>query len=195
MMPVFFESPAALRHWLEKNHATARELIVGFYKKHTGRPSLTWPELVDQVLCFGWIDGIRRSIDADRWTIRITPRKPDSTWSRINVGRVAELTRLGLMKPEGLKAFNARTVKNTGIYTYENRPPKFAPAYQRPFKANAKAWEFFSVQPPGYQRLMTGWVMQAKKEETREKRLAQLIKACVAQKRLDLMTQKPVTKG
>lgn len=195
MTPAFFPTPAHLRRWLEKNHATARELTVGFYKKHTGKPSITWPELVDQVLCFGWIDGIRRTIDSESWSIRITPRKPDSTWSRINVGRVAELTKLGLMKPEGLKAFNARTAKNTSIYTYENRPPKLAPAYQRSFKANAKAWEFFYAQPPGYQRLMTGWVMRAKQEETRQRRLAQLIQASTAQKRLDLMTQKPAAKG
>lgn len=195
MTPTFFPTPADLRRWLEKNHSTARELIVGFYKKGTGRPSITWPELVDQVLCFGWIDGIRRSIDADRWCIRITPRKPHSIWSKINVGRVAELARLGLMKPEGLKAFKTRTAKKTGIYTYENHPPRFAPAYQRSFKADAKAWEFFCAQPPGYRRLMTGWVMQAKQEETRDKRLAQLIKLCVAQKRLDLMTRRPVTKG
>lgn len=187
MTPAFFPTPAHLRRWLEKNHATARELIVGFYKKGTGNPSIDWPELVDQVLCFGWIDGIRRSIDAESWSIRITPRKPDSTWSKINVGRVAELTKLGLMKPEGLKAFKARTANNTGIYTYEKTPTKLAPAYERPFKADAKAWAFYRAQPPGYQRLLNGWVMLAKREETRQRRLAQLIKASAAGKRVGLV--------
>lgn len=193
MSPRFFASPAVLRRWLETNHATARELVVGLYKKHSGRPSITWPELVDQVLCFGWIDGIRKTIDADRYTIRVTPRRRDSIWSKVNVGRVAELTRLGLMKHAGVKAFEARTAKRTGTYAFESRPKKLAPTYEKPFKAQPGAWAFFLAQPPGYQRLMAFWVMDAKKEETRLKRLAQLIKDSAAERRLGLLRRAPST--
>lgn len=143
------------------------------------------------MLCFGWIDGIRRTVDADRYTIRITPRRRDSIWSRVNVGRVAELTRLRLMKPAGLKAFEARTAKKTGIYAFENRPKKLAPAYEKPFKAQPEAWTFFRAQAPWYRRTTAYWVMDAKKEATRLKRLAQLIRDSAAGRRVGLLRQAP----
>ena len=179
MKPTFFATPTEFRAWLERNHDTAAELLVGFYKKGSGRPSITWPESVDEALCFGWIDGIRRTIDDESYSIRFTPRRARSTWSNVNIKRVAELTRLGRMHPAGLRAFEARDPTRSGIYTYEQgaRPqdPKLAPAYAKQFKANAKAWAFFQSQAPCYQRLVVHWVMSAKKEETRLKRLATLI--------------------
>ena len=174
---IYFASPSELRAWLEKNHTRATELWVGYYKRHTGKPSLTWAESVDQALCFGWIDGIRKSIDDARYVIRFTPRKPTSKWSLVNVKRVKELAKLGLMKPAGRAAFETR--KDTGVYSYEQRnTARFEPAQERAFRAEKKAWAFFSAQAPWYQRTTTFWVTDAKKEETRAKRLAQLIEWC-----------------
>jgi uncharacterized protein YdeI (YjbR/CyaY-like superfamily) len=174
---LFFATPAQFRAWLEKNHAAHTELSVGFYKRDSGRPSITWPESVDVVLCYGWIDGVRNSIDAISYRIRFTPRKPTSTWSAINVKRVAELTRLGLMHSAGIKAFEARKGDKTGIYAYEQRKTAtLPPAYQKQFRANKKAWAFFQSQPPWYQRTATYRVISAKQEATREKRLAELIR-------------------
>jgi uncharacterized protein YdeI (YjbR/CyaY-like superfamily) len=175
MKPKFFTSPSGFRKWLEKNHDKAQELWVGFYKKSTGKPSITWPEAVDQLLCFGWIDGIRKSVDDISYTIRVTPRKPRSTWSAINIKRVKELTKLELMQPAGLKAFQARDPKKSGIYSFEQRPQKLDAKYEKKFRANQKAWAFFQAQPPWYQRTASFWVISAKKEETRLKRLATLI--------------------
>lgn len=186
-MATFFPSRTELRRWLAKNHAGARELVVGFYKTHTRRPSITWPDLVKEVLCFGWIDGVRHSLDSDRYTIRITPRKPDSNWSNVNVRLVAELTRLKLMTPAGLSAFAARSAKRTGIYSFENKPKKLPPSYEKPFKANARAWAFFRGQAPWYQRTMAFYVLDAKKEETRLKRLARLIKDSAAGRRVGIL--------
>ena len=184
----FFASPAQLRRWLAEHHATATELWVGLHRKHSGRPTVTWSELIDQALCFGWIDGIRKPIDPDRYTIRVTPRKRDSIWSRVNVGRVAVLTRLKLMTPAGSKAFKARTAKKTAIYSFENRPKKLAPAYEKEFKARPDAWAFFRAQAPWYQRLTIYRVMSAKKEETRLRRLSQLIVVSAAGRRLDMLS-------
>jgi uncharacterized protein YdeI (YjbR/CyaY-like superfamily) len=173
----FFATPADFRAWLEKNHAIHTELSVGFYKRDSGRPSITWPESVDAALCYGWIDGVRNSIDAFSYRIRFTPRKPISTWSAINVKRVAELTKLGLMHEAGIKAFEARKGEKTGIYAYEQRKTaKFPPDYEKKFRANKKAWTFFQKQPPWYQRTATYRVISAKQEATREKRLAELIR-------------------
>ncbi len=173
---LFFQTPADFRAWLEKNHATELELSVGFYKRDSGKPSITWPESVDAALCYGWIDGVRHSIDEASYRIRFTPRKPTSTWSAINVRRVAELAKLGRMSPAGIKAFEARKGDKTGIYAYEQRThAQLNPAYEKRFRANKKAWKFFQSQPAWYRRTATYRVISAKLEATRQKRLAQLI--------------------
>lgn len=174
---LFFATPAEFRAWLEKHYATRQELSVGFYKRAAGKPSITWPESVDVALCYGWIDGVRNSIDQISYRIRFTPRKPTSTWSAINVRRAEEMTRLGLMHPAGIKAFEARKGDKTGIYAYEQRQhAKLRPADERKFRANKKAWEYFQAQPPWYRRTAAYRVISAKQEETRQRRLAQLIK-------------------
>lgn len=176
MNPTFFSTPSEFRAWLEEHHETAQELWVGFYKKGTGKPSITWPEAVDEALCFGWIDGIRKSVDADSYANRFTPRKPRSTWSAVNIKRVGELTELGLMRPAGLKAFEKRTEQRSETYSYEQRNNvRLDEAYEQQFRANEAAWDFFQAQPPWYRRTATWWVVSAKKEETRQKRLATLI--------------------
>jgi uncharacterized protein YdeI (YjbR/CyaY-like superfamily) len=176
MKPTFFATPSVLRIWLEEHHETARELWVGFYKTSSGKPSITWPEAVDQALCFGWIDGVRKGIDDASYTIRFTPRKPRSIWSTVNVKRAQELAHLGLMRPAGLKAFEERDQKKSGLYSYEQRKSiQLDPTYENQFKANKKAWDFFQSKPPSYQQPAIWWVMSAKQEETRLKRLARLI--------------------
>jgi uncharacterized protein YdeI (YjbR/CyaY-like superfamily) len=183
-MPKFFATSRAFRAWLEKNHDRADELVVGFYKKGSGKPSITWPESVDQALCFGWIDGVRKGIDAESYQIRFTPRRRGSIWSAINIKRVEELKKLGLMTEAGLQAFEARDEAKSRVYSYENLPKKFSPEYEARFRANAAAFEFFSKQPPGYRHQMTYRVMSAKKEETRLKRLEKLIEASERGERL-----------
>lgn len=175
MQPVFFSSPAEFRAWLEANHATESEVVVGFHKRHTDQPSMTWPESVDQALCFGWIDGVRKKIDEDRYQIRFTPRKPKSIWSQINIAKMAELQQLGLMQPAGLKAFEERDPSKQNRYSFENKDKKLDPASEKEFKKNKKAWAFFESQPPSYRRVATWWVIQAAREETRLKRLSILI--------------------
>ncbi|MCU1244950.1 MAG: hypothetical protein JWN02_860 [Acidobacteria bacterium] len=173
---VYFSSPAAFRKWLEKNHAKSDELLVGFYKVGSGKPSLTWPQSVDQALCFGWIDGVRRSVDEERYTIRFTPRKPRSTWSVVNIRRVGELLAEGLMQPAGMAAFERRESARSGIYSYEQRPRDVEPELEAKIRAGSAAgWSYFSAQPPWYRRAAQWWVISAKKEETRERRLATLI--------------------
>jgi uncharacterized protein YdeI (YjbR/CyaY-like superfamily) len=173
--PRFFRTADDLRAWLDKNHDKAEELWVGLYRTSSGRPSVTWPEVVEQALCFGWIDGVRKSIDDQSYMNRITPRRPGSTWSTRNIDTVRRLKRRKLMTPAGLAAFEARDEKRSGIYSYEGRDIPMAPAYTRRLKANKKAWEYFSKSAPSYQRTATYWVMSAKKEETRLRRLQQLI--------------------
>jgi uncharacterized protein YdeI (YjbR/CyaY-like superfamily) len=176
MKPTFFPSPDLFREWLTENVGLTQELWVGFHKKGSGRPSITWPEAVDAALCFGWIDGVRKSLGDSSYTIRFTPRKPTSTWSAVNIKRVAELTKSGLMQPSGLKAFQQRKEKKSRIYSYEQRQTaRLNPAHERGFRANKKAWEFFQQQPPWYRRVATYWVVSAKKEETRLRRLARLV--------------------
>ena len=175
MKPTFFATPEHFRRWLERNHHEADELLVGFWKKDSGRPSMTWPESVGEALSFGWIDGVRRRIDDESYSIRFTPRRRGSIWSAINIKRATELAKLGRMAPAGLRAFEARDEKKSAIYSYENRPRELAPDYEKRFRANQKAWEFWSAQPPGYRRQVTYWVMEAKKEETRERRFMTLI--------------------
>ncbi|HKG92040.1 MAG TPA: YdeI/OmpD-associated family protein [Gemmatimonadaceae bacterium] len=188
--PTFFATPADFRAWLERHHDTGRELLVGFYKKGAGKPSITWPESVDEALCFGWIDGVRRSIDDESYSIRFTPRKPRSNWSAVNVARVAALTKAGRMHPAGLAAFEARAPERTGIYAYEQRTTaELSPADEKRFRANKKAWAFFESQPPGYRHLALWWVVTAKKEETRQKRLATLIDDSANGRRLHGLAQ------
>jgi uncharacterized protein YdeI (YjbR/CyaY-like superfamily) len=176
LKPKFFATPADFRAWLEKNHSRVSELQVGFHRKASGRPSITWAEAVDQALCFGWIDGVRRSVDDESYQIRFTPRRARSIWSAVNVARVEELTKLGLMQPAGVAAFEARRADRTGIYSHEQREAaKLTRPQEKRFRANAKAWKFFQAQPPGYRRQATWWVVSAKKEDTRERRLDTLI--------------------
>ena len=171
----FFKSSDEFRTWLEENHNKAQELWVGFYKKDAQEKGITYQEAVDQALCYGWIDGVRKRIDEVSYTIRLTPRKPRSIWSAVNINRFVELEEIGRVRPPGLKAFEERDQKRSGLYSYEQRSRGLDGAYEKQFKANEKAWEFFRAQPPWYQRTASWWVMSAKKEETRLKRLATLI--------------------
>jgi uncharacterized protein YdeI (YjbR/CyaY-like superfamily) len=186
--PRYFRSPSEFRRWLEKSHAKADELLVGFHKKGTGKPSMTWPEAVDEALCFGWIDGIRKGVDEERYTIRFTPRKPTSNWSAINIRRMGELEGLGRITDAGRAAFAKRSEKRSAIYSYENKPEKLPATLEKRFRANKKAWTFFSDQPPGYRRVALYWVLSAKKAETRERRLGTLIADSAAGRRLALLT-------
>ncbi|HYW14476.1 MAG TPA: YdeI/OmpD-associated family protein [Longimicrobium sp.] len=184
----FFPTPEDFRAWLDANHERETELLVGFYKKGTGKPSITWPESVDEALCYGWIDGVRRRVDEEAYSIRFTPRKLKSTWSAVNIGRVGELTELGRMQPAGLKAFHAREESNSRIYAYEKEAVGFDPALEERFRANEKAWNFFHAQPPGYRRTSTHWVVSAKQEVTRLRRLDKLITDSGQERRLDEVT-------
>jgi uncharacterized protein YdeI (YjbR/CyaY-like superfamily) len=176
MKPTFFATPTKFRAWLEKNHAKKTELLVGFYKKGSGKPSITWPESVDEALCFGWIDGVRRSLGDEAYCIRFTPRKPTSIWSAINVARVLELEKLGKMTPAGQRAFAARTPERTGVYSFErSAAAKLAPDEERKLRANAKASAFFYEQAPWYQRAAIHWIVSPKRAETRGRRLDALI--------------------
>jgi uncharacterized protein YdeI (YjbR/CyaY-like superfamily) len=172
---LFFENPAELRAWFEANHASTGELWIGLYKKGTGRPTITYYEALDQALCFGWIDGLKKRIDEVSFKQRFTPRKAKSNWSEINIKRVGELTELGLMAPAGLKAFNARDPEKTQQYSYEARNRPLDDVYLEQFKANPAAWAAFETMPPSYQKAANWWVMSAKTEATRMKRLAALI--------------------
>jgi uncharacterized protein YdeI (YjbR/CyaY-like superfamily) len=190
MEPTFFPTPADLRAWLVRNHDRETELLVGFYKKGSGKPSITWPELVDEALCFGWIDGIRRGIDDESYTIRLTPRKPTSNWSSVNIRRVGELTKEGRMRPAGVAAFERRSEHRSGIYAYEQRKEaRLEPEQEREFRANAGAWSFFQAQPAGYRQQATYWVVSAKREATRRKRLATLIDDSANGRRLARLTR------
>ncbi len=173
---VFFAAPAEFRRWLMEHHATAAELWVGFYKRGSGRPSITWPEAVDEALCVGWIDGLRKSIDGESYRNRFTPRKARSTWSAVNIARVAELTAQGRMQPAGLAAFAQRSEDRSGIYSHEQRRDlALSAADEERFRANPAAWAFFQAQPPSYRHGALHWVLSAKQETTRQKRLATLI--------------------
>jgi uncharacterized protein YdeI (YjbR/CyaY-like superfamily) len=176
MKVTFFKSPTELRLWLEANHDRVSELWVGFYNKQSGKAGLTYREALDEALCYGWIDGIRKKVDEDSYTNRFTARQPRSHWSLINIKRVEELKSLGKMMPPGMLAFEARKAARPGIYSCEqSNRPALGTEERKQFKANSKAWKFFVSQPPGYQRLASLYVMSAKKEETRARRLARLI--------------------
>jgi uncharacterized protein YdeI (YjbR/CyaY-like superfamily) len=185
MKPQFFGTPAEFRKWLEKNHEKEKEIIVIFCKKSSGKPSMDWSESVDQALCYGWIDGVRHSIDGDSYSIRFTPRKPTSIWSSVNIKKIEDLTKKRLMKPAGIAAFEKRTESRSAIYSFENEARTLAPLYEKQFKANKKAWAFFSAQPPGYKKLNIFRVMSAKQEKTQLSRLEKLIAQSEAGKRID----------
>lgn len=179
IQPHFFRTAAAWRRWLEKHQADTRELWVGLYKRDSGRPSITWPEAVDGALCFGWIDGVRKSVDSDSYMIRFTPRKPGSVWSAVNLKRASALSAQGLMHPAGLAALAERNGDKSKTYSYEQRKAaKLPPDYERQFRKHALAWKYFQSQAPWYRRTSSWWVISAKKEETRRSRLATLIEYC-----------------
>ncbi len=176
MQATFFTSSGELRDWFETNHGEARELLIGFYKTKSGKGGMTYQQALDEALCFGWIDGVRRSLGDEAWTIRFTPRKRGSVWSAVNIKRAHELSSLGLMRSPGLAAFETRDERKANQYSYEQKTVQLDPAYQRRLRRNAEAWTFFHKQAPSYQRACLWWVMSAKREETRLKRLATLIK-------------------
>jgi uncharacterized protein YdeI (YjbR/CyaY-like superfamily) len=191
MAPVFFASPAEWRKWLEKHHNDQKEILVGFYKRDSGKPSITWPESVDAALCFGWIDGVRRRIDDVSYSIRFTPRKSHSIWSVVNIKRVAELTREGLMQPTGQKAFDARKEARSGIYAFEQKEVAFEPTQRKQFQNNEAAWNFFRKTSPTYQKTATWWVVSAKRKETKAKRLQQLMEASEQEQLLSRFVSRP----
>jgi uncharacterized protein YdeI (YjbR/CyaY-like superfamily) len=180
----YFKSANDFRRWLEKNHATTEELWVGYYKKSSKQASITWPESVDEALCFRWIDGIRKSVDHLRYTIRFSPRRRGSIWSAVNIKRARELSDKGLMKPPGMAAFDARKENRSGIYSYEQRSAHLDGAYEKRLRRNKAAWDFFYAQPPSYRKAIGWWVVSAKQEATRLKRLQKLIEESANRKRL-----------
>lgn len=184
MTATFFATQAEFREWLEKHHKKETELLVGINKVSSGKPSMSWSESVDQALCFGWIDGIRRTIDNESYSIRFTPRKRTSIWSAVNINKMAELTKAGLMTPEGQKAFEARTENKSRIYSHEKEPAILDPNYENQFKMNNLAWEFFEKQAPSYKKVMIHWIMSAKQESTRLSRLEKTINISEQQKRM-----------
>jgi uncharacterized protein YdeI (YjbR/CyaY-like superfamily) len=195
MEPVYFATPDEFRRWFDDHHASAAELWVGYYKKGSGRPSITWPESVDEALCVGWIDGLRKSIDSERYKIRFTPRRATSIWSAVNTKRMAELIAAGRVRPAGRTAFEGRSEARTGVYSYEQRESaKFDAATEKQFRTHKKAWKYFQAQSPWYRRTTTWWVVSAKRAETREKRLAMLIECCEREQPLPRMLRPPKAK-
>ncbi len=183
--PIFFATPADFRTWLNKHYTTEKQLWVGFHRKASGRPSITWPESVDEALCAGWIDGLRKSIDDASYMIRFTPRKATSFWSEVNIGRVAELTKEKRMRPAGLKAFARRLAERSAVYAYEQRKnATLDAAAEKEFRKHGNAWEFFERQAPWYRKMSSWWIISAKRDETRQKRLARLISESDAGRRV-----------
>jgi uncharacterized protein YdeI (YjbR/CyaY-like superfamily) len=193
MSPTHFKTPAAFRAWLQKNHAKADVLWVGYYKVGTGKPSMTWPESVDEALCYGWIDGVRKSLDECSYVIRFTPRKPRSIWSSVNIKRAQLLMERGLMQPAGLRAYEARKENKSGIYSYEQRGVDLEEPYNRLLKANEVAWGFFQAQAASYRKAVSWWIISAKKEETRLKRLEKLVEhSALGQRIPEFQPRKPI---
>jgi uncharacterized protein YdeI (YjbR/CyaY-like superfamily) len=186
--PRFFRTQAAFRSWLAKNHAKPDGLLVGFHKLGSGKGGITYGQALDEALCFGWIDGVRRNLDESSWSIRFTPRRRGSVWSKVNIGHVERLQEAGLMREAGLAAYAKRSEQRSGIYAYESRPQKLDAASEKKLKQNKQAWAFWEKQPPGYRRLTSFWVMSAKREETRAKRLAALIERSGDGERLPQLT-------
>lgn len=187
MKPIFFRNTKELRDWFEKNHKQEKELLVGYYKRATGKESITWSESVDAALCFGWIDGIRKSFDEEKYIIRFTPRNPKSNWSAINIKKVEELKKLGLMKPAGLKVYEQKDIKKVERYSYERTRIELDKKFLKLFKKNKKAWNYYNAQAPSYKKICTLWVMSAKREETRMKRLDILISNSAGEERIPLL--------
>ena len=184
--PIFFKGPADYRKWLEKNHTSAKELWIGFYRKATGKPSLTWEQTVAESLCFGWIDGIRKSIDAESFKQRVTPRRPTSIWSQVNIRKIGELTVAGRMTDAGRAVFEKRD--RTKAYSFENRSiAELGPDAVKKFRANRKAWSFWESQPAGYKRLASWYVISAKQDATRQRRLEEVIADSAAGRRIGLL--------
>jgi uncharacterized protein YdeI (YjbR/CyaY-like superfamily) len=181
----YFTSSEAFRTWLDRNHASKRELVLGFYKRGAAKQGITYPEALDEALAYGWIDGVRTRVDDGRYTIRFTPRTKGSIWSAVNIRNANALIKSGAMAPAGLAAFRGRDRSKAGKYSYENRPERLGGAHARTFKANPAAWAFFTAQPPGYQRVTTWYVVSAVKEETQQKRLVRLIEASAEGRRMD----------
>lgn len=190
MPPVFFESPSAFRRWLQKNHDTQSELWIGMYKVSSGKKGITYKEALDEALCFGWIDGVRKSLDQDSYVQRFSPRQVRSYWSAVNTKRVGELKKLGRMHAAGLAAFERRDKEATARYSFERAAAAFEPAALKLFKANKAAWEYFESQAPWYRRVMTHWVTSAKRPETRQRRLEMLIKDSAEGRRMGLLPQR-----
>ena len=182
--PIFFASSSEFRRWLEANHQTKPELLVGYYKIGTKKPSMTWSESVDEALCFGWIDGVRRSIDAESYCNRFTPRHPKSNWSAVNIAKVEEMIRLGKMMPAGMVAYEKRSDARSAIYSYENRPEKLDAEMELRFRKNDQAWSFFSTQAPSYRKSIIYWILSAKQATTQLSRLDKLIEASAEGKRI-----------
>lgn len=195
MEPVFFDSDQEFRQWLEQNHAQENAILLGFYKKTSGKQGITHRQALDQALCFGWIDGVGGSIDEERFTIRFSHRKARSNWSQVNIRRVAELQEKGLMHPYGLHVFNQRDLSKPDIYANEQERIEFPAEIEAQFRATPQAWEFFHAQPPSYRKAATWWVIGAKQEATRQKRLATLIEDSAAQRRLKQFTPKSKREG
>jgi uncharacterized protein YdeI (YjbR/CyaY-like superfamily) len=193
--PRFFKTQAQWRAWLEKNHATKDELQVGLYRNHAAHLGVTYKQALDEALCFGWIDAVRHSIDADHWTIRFTPRKKSSIWSKVNLKRAQELLDEGLMHEAGKRAFLERNPKRQGLYSFENQPQSLTPELEQKLRANKKAWAFFAAEPPWYQRTCTFWVMSAKKDETRARRFAELLADSASGVRIKLTRYGPAKKA
>ncbi|KQR93504.1 bacteriocin-protection protein [Chryseobacterium sp. Leaf180] len=184
MLPEFFKISLDFRKWLEENHLKEKELLVGFYKVGTRKQSISWSESVDQALCFGWIDGVRKSIDDESYSIRFTPRKPGSIWSIVNIRKMEGLQKAGLMKKEGLEAFKLRKESKSGIYSHENETKVLEKSFEEKFKASKKAWEFFEKQAPSYKKVIIHWIMSAKQEKTKLSRLEKTITASENEKRM-----------
>ena len=190
MKPKFFSSPEQFREWLKQNHDSTTELWLVFHKKSSGKKSITYAEALDEALCFGWIDGVRKKLNETSYIQRFTPRKPRSIWSNINVRHVERLKKEGRIHAAGLEAYARRDPKRTGIYSFENRPRELSPSYEKTFRQNTKAWKFFQEQPPSYKRLMIFRTMSAKKEETQLRRLKQLIELSERGVRMDAIEAK-----
>lgn len=190
MEPTFFKTPGDLRRWLERNHASATELWIGMYRKASGKGGVTYKEALDEALCIGWIDGVRKRLDEESFVQRFTPRRPDSYWSAVNIKRAQELIEAGRMHATGLAAFERRDSLKAEKYSFERQNAKLDPGMEKRFRANPRAWAFFESQPPGYRRLIAHWVTSAKKEETRQRRLETLIKESAARRRVGLLSPK-----
>lgn len=184
MEAIFFSNRLEFRKWLKANHKKETELLVGYYRVSCNKKGITWSESVDEALCFGWIDGVRRKIDDERYCNRFTPRNPKSNWSAINIKKVEELTKLGLMQPAGLEAYSKRTAEKSEIYSYEKIPPKLSENFEKLFKVNKTAWKHFDALPPYYKKNVINWIMSAKQEKTKLSRLEKVIAASEKNKRL-----------